>query len=166
LAARKPLRWKVRQQCYDVKKGRPSLIPNRTHQSTQHVMNVGRLSPVRTIQIDLTLALCSCRPIVAKAPMSTPCIRPDHECLGGTCGRRIEHLLAKRNRRAQVEGLSETRACPRVEAAVRCPIGVGVHLGQYFSAGAEVDTSGHIELPPAMGPMTKHNNKGLHGQYH
>jgi hypothetical protein len=64
LPAYKPLRGKVCQQCYYVQKGRPCALfcP---HQSTQHVTNLGALSPVRTIQIVLTTALSPCRLMVA-----------------------------------------------------------------------------------------------------
>ena len=67
LPARKPLRRQVRQQRYHVKSARPFVFRSLccSHHSTQHVTNVGQFSPVRTIQIDLTTALFSCRLIEA-----------------------------------------------------------------------------------------------------
>jgi hypothetical protein len=67
LPTRKPMRWKVRQQCHRVQKRRPfalcALLCSR--HSTQQVTNLGTLSPVRHDPDVLTTALFSCRLMVA-----------------------------------------------------------------------------------------------------
>jgi hypothetical protein len=50
LAAGKPLRGKVRQQCHHVQNRRSFALCAFFHHSTQQVTNLGSLSPVRTIQ--------------------------------------------------------------------------------------------------------------------
>src|SRR5262249_12258192 len=62
LPAGKPMRRKVRQQRNHVQEG---CAVFRLHHSTQHVTNLGTLSPVRTIQIVVTTALFPCRLMVA-----------------------------------------------------------------------------------------------------
>src|SRR5262249_29166280 len=63
LPACKALLGKVRQQRHHVRKGRPFVLRVffRLHHSTQHVMNRGALSPVRTIQMVPTTSSFSCR---------------------------------------------------------------------------------------------------------
>jgi hypothetical protein len=63
----KSLRRKIGQQRHYIQDGRSLVLGAvcRIHHNTQQLTKIGRLSPVRTIQIVLTTARLSCRLIVA-----------------------------------------------------------------------------------------------------
>ena len=89
LPACEPLCGKVGRAIRHIQNGRPLVlcVLFRFHHSTQHVTNLGTLSPVRTIQIVLTTALFPCRLMVASRRQCVPqASTANRGGLAGACG--------------------------------------------------------------------------------